>query len=82
VPERSGDLGCDRPSRLVVMLQGAQEIGVVTVVRGDRWGGDRLQEVLVETVLRAIGGAIQLTTLVQRIEGRSWLCFESTATAD
>ncbi|NJL42141.1 MAG: hypothetical protein HC899_40045 [Leptolyngbyaceae cyanobacterium SM1_4_3] len=47
--------------RLVVVLQGAQEIGVGAVVRGDRLGRE------VEW-FGAIGGAIQLTTPVQRID--------------
>ncbi|NJN59254.1 MAG: hypothetical protein HC879_18025 [Leptolyngbyaceae cyanobacterium SL_5_9] len=37
MPERSGGYGRDRPLRLVVGSQGAQEIGVGAVVRGDRW---------------------------------------------
>jgi hypothetical protein len=42
VPERSGDFNCDRSLGLVVVVRGAQEIGVGAVVRGDRFWGERL----------------------------------------
>jgi hypothetical protein len=58
-----------------VVLQGAQEIGVGAVVRGDPCGicqaarcVESAQGAIGETVLQAYRGVAQLTTPVQRID--------------